>query len=94
MAIQALLTESPIEGFALSIVRRLAGAAEVNFYPVFLGLLVHGLGDELAAIVGLDDARHATQSTHARQRRHHVVTSQVLPNIDGQAFSGVVVDKG
>jgi hypothetical protein len=93
VAVQAFLTEAAVEGFALRIVCRLAGPAEVDFHPIFVCPFVHGFGDELAAVIGFDDARQAAQCTYATERRHHIVTPQVLPNVDGQTLSGVIVDQ-
>lgn len=34
------------------------------------------------------------RSAHTRQRRHYIVTPQVLPNVDGQTLPSVIVDQG
>lgn len=56
MRVQAFLAESPIERLVLRVIGWLAGTREVDLYAVLVCPLVECLGDEFAAVVGLDVA--------------------------------------
>lgn len=43
-----------IEGLDLGVIRRLARPGEVQFDPMLIGPLVHGLRNEFAAVVDFD----------------------------------------
>ena len=91
MLVQAFLPEPPVEAFHLGIVGRRAWPAEVEFHAVLVCPPVHGLRDELAAIVHLDSLRRAALGNHCVKYSHHIFPLQALADFDGQAFSGVVV---
>mmetsp|Transcript_10864 Transcript_10864/g.16122 ORF Transcript_10864/g.16122 Transcript_10864/m.16122 type:complete len:90 (-) Transcript_10864:953-1222(-) len=89
MLVQALLAQAPVEALDRGVVRRFAWSAEVQFDAALVGPLVHGLGDELAAVVRLYGLRQAAVGDDASQGAHDVFALQALPDVDGQALSGV-----
>ena len=66
MFVQTFLAQSSIEAFDHCIVRGLAWSAEVQFNASFISPFVPHLADELAAIIGFDCHRFASD-------RHDVV---------------------
>ena len=58
------------------------------------GLLVHGLRDEFTAIADLDRFGKPTCHTKLLKGMYHILSLQVLPDIDRQTFAGVVIHDG
>lgn len=91
MRVQALLPQAAIEALHPGVIGGLAGAAEVKFDLSLIAPAVHGLGDELAAVVRLDRLGRAALGTDAIQAVDHVFSLQALSDVDGQAFTRVAV---
>lgn len=81
--VQAFLPEAPVEAFHLGIVGRRAWPTEVEFHAVLVRPSVHGLRDELAAIVHLDGLRRATLGNQCVKCSHHIFPFQALADFDG-----------
>lgn len=90
MFVQAFLPEPPVEAFHLGIVGRRAWPTEVELHPMLVCSPVHGLRDELAAVVDLDGLGRATLDNNRVEHSHNVFPFEALADFDGQAFPGVV----
>lgn len=94
MGIQAFLPEAAVERPDLGVIRGFSRSGEVQLDPMLVGPFVHSLRDEFVTVVDLDRPGKPTGHPKLLEHTHHIFSLQALPDIDGQAFAGVVINDG
>ena len=90
--VQALLPESTIKRFYGCVVRRLARATEVQFYPIQIGPLIKDLADKLRAVIHPYGFRQIPRFSNTLQHLNHSVAAQAKIHLYRQALTGKVID--
>jgi hypothetical protein len=86
------MAQSSFEAFHHRIVSRLAWSAEVKLNASLICPFIHHLTDELAAIIGFDRHRFASDRHDIVQNPNDIFAFSTLINVYIKTFSGVAVN--
>ena len=86
MGIEVLLPEAAIEAFNLGVISWLARPAEVPLHSALIRPLVHDLGNELAAVVGLNRCWQTALCCYPIQCIDHVLPFGLWPTSTARLF--------
>ena len=91
-AIEQLIAQTRIEGLDEAVLPRAARRNVGGFRPDSGNPFLHGLGDELRAIVGTNVLRDATQNKEIREHIDDIDGFQLPVDTNGQTFVCELVD--
>ena len=93
-AVQALVAQSAVEAFAVRVLHWSARADERQGHADAMCPAIQRLPGELGPVVTDNAARQPARCTQALEHGDHAPRWQGVPDLDGQALAGEVVDHG
>ncbi len=93
MRVEALVAESPVEGFDVCILHGPTWSDEVDVYATLMCPLVEVVARKLASVVALDRRRYAAVEDDAIERARDVYRANARGNVQREALPTEDIDR-